>query len=349
MDENKLNELLGNVVQELGAAMNAPLVVMGDKLGLFKALAADGKMSPAELSEATGTAERYIREWLAAQAASGFINYDADRGTYWMSPEQTAVFADESSPVLVQGGFQNAEAFWRAVPRALDNFKTGEGMPWGEHDACLFEGTARFLGGIYRQSLVNSWIPAMKGIQEKLERGARVADVGCGFGTTTVLMAKAFPNSRFIGIDSHGESIEAAHRRAREANVGDRVEFHLGRADDFGGGPYDLVCHFDCLHDLGDPLAAATRAKSLLSADGSWMVVEPAAGDSVAENLNPVSRVFYTGSTLMCVAHALSEGGAALGAQAGGAQLGEIAKQAGFSSFERAVQTPFNHVYQGRP
>ncbi len=346
LDMNKLQPLLGTVVNELGAASNAALVIVGDKLGLFRALAT-GAMTSTRLAEKTGTHERYVREWLSAQAASGFVTYNAGDGTFSMSREQAAVFADENSPVYVTGGFYLLSSVYADEPKLAEAFKTGKGMGWGNRCNCLFCGVERFYRPGYQSHLVAEWLPALDGVVDKLERGAMVADVGCGHGASTVLMAQAFPNSQFVGIDFHEGSI--AHAR-QHANRLHNVRFEAGRAQDYQGSGYDLVTMFDALHDMGDPAGAAAHVRKTLKPDGTLMLVEPMAGDDLSENLNPVGRVYYAGSTHICVPTSLNqEVGAALGAQAGEKRLGEVIMQGGFSRFRRATETPFNMVLEARP
>ena len=347
IDPAKLDAFLGQVVGDAGAAMSAALVVLGDRLGLYKALAR-GPATAAELARRTGTAERYVQEWLDAQASGGYVRYAAADGTYALPAEQAAALADELSPAFVPGMFQIMHAMWTAVDRMVDKFKSGDGLPWGEHHSCLFEGTERFFRSGYRGNLVSSWLPALDGAVPRLERGAKVADVGCGLGASTILMAQAFPRSRFFGFDSHPASIELARKRAAEGGVADRVTFEVAGATDFPGRDYDLVCHFDCLHDMEDPTGAARRVRQVLAADGAWMIVEPFASDKPEENHNPVGRVFYSASTMLCVPHSLSRRGPALGAQAGEARLRAITADAGFGRFRRATETPFNLVLEAR-
>jgi 2-polyprenyl-3-methyl-5-hydroxy-6-metoxy-1,4-benzoquinol methylase len=351
IDSAKLDQFLGHVVGDLGAAMNAALVRVGDKLGLYKGLAAGGAQTPGELAQRTGTQERYVREWLCAQAAGGYLVYDAKNGRFSLSPEQGAALADETSPAYMPGGFQIVEAVVRAVDRAVQNFKNGSGMAWGDHAHCLFEGTERFFRSSYIGNLTTSWLPALEGAEAKLIRGARVADVGCGLGASTILMAKTYPKSRFWGFDAHGASIETARQRAEAAGVADRVVFEVARATQFPGTGYDLVAHFDSLHDMGDPAGAARHVRSALDADGTWMLVEPFASDRIEDNLNPVGRVYYAASTMLCVPASLADGGprAALGAQAGESRLRAVAVEGGFSRFRRATETPFNIVFEARP
>jgi SAM-dependent methyltransferase len=350
IDETKLNEFMGRVVGDLGAAMSAALVVLGDRLGLYKAMAAAGPVTPAQLAKATGTSERYVREWLNAQAAGGYVAYEPKSGTFVLPPEQAFALAEDLSPAACPGAFMVARAVWEAIDRASDNFRTGGGLPWGEQHACLFEGTERFFRAGYIGNLLSSWIPALDGVQAKLESGARVADVGCGLGASTLLMAKAFPRSRFVGFDSHAASIELARKRAADAGVGDRVTFEVGGSTTYPGADYDLVAHFDCLHDMEDPVGAARHTRRALAKDGTWMIVEPFAGDRPEENHTPVGRVYYSASTMICVPHSLSQRGPALGAQAGESKLrGVVVEGGGFTRFRRATQTPFNIILEARP
>ena len=345
LDMNKLEPLLGKVVNELGAASNAALVILGDKLGLFRALS-QGKMTSAELAKRTGTHERYVREWLSAQAATGFIDYDKDTQKFSMTPEQAAVFAVDGSPVLMTGGFNLMSAVYQDEPKLAEAFKTGKGLHWDDHAECLACGIARFFEPGYRAHLVAEWLPALEGVVDKLERGAKVADVGCGHGISTRLMAEAFPNSDFVGIDYHQGSI--AH--ARHANGFRNLRFEVARAQDFAGEGFDLVTMFDALHDMGDPVGAVAHIRKVLKSDGTLMLVEPAAGDSLADNLNPVGRVYYAGSTHICVPTALNqEVGLALGAQAGATRIGEVVREGGFTRFRKAAATPFNMILEARP
>jgi SAM-dependent methyltransferase len=345
LDMNKLEPLLNTVVNELGAASNGALVILGDKLGLFRALAR-GAVTSTELAAKTGTYERYVREWLSAQAASGFVNYDKDTKKFSMSPEQAAVFATESSPVFMVGGFNLMSAVYSDEPKLAEAFKSGEGMHWGDHSNCLSCGVARFFEPGYRANLIGEWLPALDGVVEKLKRGAKVADVGCGHGISTQLMAAAFPKSEFVGIDYHDGSI--AHAR-QHANGARNLRFEAARAQDFAGLNFDLVTMFDALHDMGDPVGAVAHIRKALATDGTLMLVEPAAGDSLADNLNPVGRVYYAGSTHICVPTSLNqEVGMALGAQAGAKCIEGVVRDGGFSSFRKAVTTPFNMVLEAR-
>jgi len=351
IDSEKLNQFLGQVVGDLGSAMSAALVVIGDRLGLYKAMAGAGPLTPGELADRTGTNERHVREWLCAQAAGGYVAYDPLTERFTLPAEHAVALADEASPAYVPGGFHIAEAVMEAVPRALENFRTGAGMAWGDHAHCLFEGAERFFRSSYVANLTSAWIPALESVTAKLEAGGRVADVGCGLGASTILMAKAWTRSIFVGFDAHPGSIEMARKRAEDAGVANRIRFEVARATDYPGTGFDLVAHFDCLHDMGDPAGAARRVRQSLAPDGVWMIVEPAAGDRVQDNLNPVGRVYYSASTILCVPASLADGEprTALGAQAGEARLRSVTQQGGFTRFRRAAQTPFNHVYEARP
>jgi 2-polyprenyl-3-methyl-5-hydroxy-6-metoxy-1,4-benzoquinol methylase len=349
VDMAKMQEFLGRALGDIGAAVHAPMVVIGDRLGLYKALAKSGPMTAAELAKATGTHERYVREWLNNQAAGGYVAYDAASARYRMPPEQAEAMADETSPFFLPGAWQAMTAAARAIPRLLDAFRDGKGMDWGEHDPDLFVGTERFFRPAYVGNLTSSWIPALEGVKEKLEKGAKVADVGCGHGASTIVMAKAYPRSTFHGFDSHEASVRAARERAKQAGVSDRVSFDVANASSFPG-TYDLVCHFDCLHDMSDPVGAAKGAKKALGKDGTWMIVEPVASDRPEENFNPVGRTYYGASTMVCVPCSLHGGGPALGAQAGEARLRDVVvRGGGFTRFRRAAETPFNMVLEARP
>jgi SAM-dependent methyltransferase len=348
VDEVRLNAFLGKVVGELGAAASAILVRLGDRLGLYRAMADGGPTTPAELADRTGTHERYVREWLANQAAGGYVTYDAGTGTYALPPEQALALASDDSPASVQGAFQVLAAMAKAEARVADRFRTGDGLSWSDQDGELFEGTERFFRPGYAAHLVREWIPALDGVEAKLVGGARVADVGCGHGASTILMAEAYPRSTFAGYDNHAASIASARARAARAGVADRVTFEVADAAAFPGSGYDLVAHFDSLHDMVDPVGAARRVRSALAPGGTWMLVEPRAGDRVEQNLNPVGRLFYAASTLICVPNSLAQHGLALGAQAGDARLREVVLQAGFASFRRAAETPFNVVLEAR-
>ena len=347
-DENKLNELLGKVVIEMGAAANGPLITIGDKLGLYKTLAEFKTLSANELADKTHTALRYVQEWLAAQAASGYVEYDAVKHHFYMTPEQTAVFGDSSSPVFMTGAFYAITSLYHDEPKMLEAFKTGEGISWGDHHTCLFCGTEKFFSPSYSGNLVNNWIPALDGVLEKLTQGAKVADIGCGHAASTIIMAKAFPNSHFVGIDFHQESIDHAQARADEAGL-DNIEFKVDAAKDYSDKDFDFITFFDCLHDMGDPVGACAHAKRALKPDGSCMIVEPFANDSIKGNLNPVGRAFYAFSTQLCVPCSKNqEVGLALGAQAGLKRLSETIKKGGFSYCEKAAETPFNLIIEAK-
>nr|WP_296074307.1 methyltransferase domain-containing protein [uncultured Actinoplanes sp.] len=334
-------------VGDFGAMLAGSMAVIGDKLGLYRAMAGAGPLTPAELADRTGTAERYLREWLSAQAAAGYVEVTGD-GRFELPTEHAIALADESSPASVIGGFELTLAAIRSTDRLVDAFRTGEGVGWHEHHEDLFEGCERFFRPGYAAYLVASWIPAMDGVQEKLSSGIRVADVGCGHGASTVLLASAYPNSTFVGLDYHPASIESAQSRAASAGIGNRTRFEVGRATELTG-TYDLICLFDCLHDMGDPVGALTHLRDHLAPDGSLLIVEPFAGDTLKDNLNPVGAVYYGASTLLCTPNSLSqEGGTALGAQAGEARLGEVASAAGLADFRRVAETPFNLVFQAR-
>jgi SAM-dependent methyltransferase len=350
VDPQKLNEFVGKMVGDLGAAMSAALVVLGDRLGLYKQLAAGGPSTPAALAQRSGTTERYVREWLAAQAAAGYVGYDSASGTYALSPEQAMVFADEGGPAFMAGAYEIIGAMIRDEPAIAEAFRSGKGVGWHEHDACLFRGTERFFRPGYAANLVANWIPTLDGVKAKLEKGARVADVGCGHGASTIVLAQAFPNSRFFGFDYHGPSIERARQAAVEAGVGDRTEFAVAAAKQFPGTGYDLVAFFDCLHDMGDPVGAARHVREALHEDGTWLIVEPFAHDRTEDNLNPVGRLYYAASTMICTPASLSqEVGLGLGAQAGEARLRDVVTSGGFTRFRRATETPFNLVLEARP
>ena len=349
IDEAKLNELMGRFVNDLGATGHAASMVIGDQLGLYRALAANRPLIPGELAGRTGTSERWVAEWLAGQAAGGYVTYDPDTGRYLLTEEQALALADEHSPAFVCGGAQLALGALRAVPALTEAFRTGQGMGWHQHHPDVFRGVERFFRSLYLANLTSDWIPALDGVQAKLEAGARVADVGCGHGASTVLLAQAYPNSVFTGFDYHPASIERARKAAVDAGVSDRVRFQVASATSYPGGGYDLVAVFDALHDMGDPVAAATHIRHTLSPVGILLLVEPMAADRLEDNLNPIGRLFYSFSTLVCVPNALSQQGRlVLGAQAGEARLREVLTQAGFTRIRQAAQTPFNLVLQAR-
>jgi SAM-dependent methyltransferase len=350
VDGDKLMGFVFRAVGEVGATLNTALVVMGDRLGFYRALAGAGPLTPAELAERTGTAERYVREWLNAQAAGGYVDYDPDSGRYTLPAEHAVALTDESSPAYLPGFFQIALGSVHDSPRITEAAKTGAGVGWHDHVHDVHEGCERFFRPGYNANLVPAWLPALDGVVGKLYRGARVADVGCGHGASTIVMAQAFPASTFIGSDYHEGSIRTARERAREAGVTNRVSFEVAPSASYSGRGYDLVTMFDCLHDMGDPIGAARHVHESLAADGTWMIVEPAAGDRVEDNLNPVGRAYYSFSTLLCTPASLSQDvGLALGAQAGEARIRDVVTSAGFSRFRRVSETPFNLVYEARP
>jgi SAM-dependent methyltransferase len=350
IDESKLNVFMGNFVRDLGAVMHAATIVVGDQLGLYKALA-QGPSTVEQLAARTQTDARYLREWLSAQAASGYVQYEPAGQCFSLSEEQAFALAEEGSPAFVPGAFQIAVAQFKAIPKMVQAMRTGLGIGWHEHDAALFHGTERFFRPGYAANLVAQWIPALEGVEAALQRGARVADVGCGHGASTILMAQAYPNSTFIGFDYHAPSIDRASLRAQEAGLDQsRVRFEVANAKEFPGKDYDLVAVFDCLHDMGDPIGASAHVRQSLKPGGTWMIVEPFANDRLEDNLNPVGRVFYSASTFICTPASRSqEVGACLGAQAGEARLRAAVTQGGFSHFRRATQTPFNLIFEARP
>ncbi|WAC64534.1 class I SAM-dependent methyltransferase [Pseudoxanthomonas sp. SL93] len=347
IDEHRLNEFLGHAVGDLGAAISATLMLVGDRLGLYRALA-DAPATPAELAQRTHTHERYIREWLGNQAAGGYVSFDAANGRYSLDEAQALCLANPDSPVDLAGAYYIVEAAFHALERTTENFRSGQGMEWGEHHACLFHGTERFFRAGYHAHLLAEWLPALDGAVEKLERGALVADVGCGHGASTVLMAKAFPHSQFVGYDYHADSIRTASERAQASGVRN-ARFEVADAVSYGEESLDLVTFFDCLHDMGDPIGAARHAHDALKPDGHCLLVEPFAGDHVQDNLNPVGRVYYGASSQICVPVSLARHGPALGAQAGQARLHQVMAEGGFRRFRRAAQTPFNLVLEARP
>jgi SAM-dependent methyltransferase len=350
INEAKLHEFMMKAVGEMGAAMNAALILVGDKLGIYKAMAGSGPMTSEEIAAKTKTHERYVREWLAAQSAGGFITYDSSTKKYTLPPEQALALADENSPVFLPGFFEIVSACIKDEPKVTEAFRTGKGLGWHEHDHCLFAGTERFFRPNYRAHLIGEWIPALGDIESKLKAGAKVADVGCGLGTSTILMAQAYPKSNFVGFDYHPASIEMARKAAAAAGVSDRVKFEVASAKEYPGEGYQLVAFFDCLHDMGDPEGAARHVRKTLDPGGAWMIVEPFANDKLEDNLNPIGRVFYAASTMLCTPASLSqEVGLGLGAQAGEGRLSKILKSAGFTRVRRASETPFNIVLEARP
>jgi SAM-dependent methyltransferase len=350
IDGDKLMGLVFKAVDEVGATLNAALVVMGDRLGYYQALADDGPATPGELAERTNTSEHYTREWLNAQAAGGYVEYDSSTGTYTLPPEQTVALTDPSSPAYLPGFFQIALGTVHHTSETIEAARSGAGIGWHEHTSDVHVGCERFFRPSYNANLLPSWLPALEGVVEKLERGARVADIGCGHGASTILMAEAFPRSEFVGSDYHQESIETARLRAAEAGLGERIRFEAAPAAGFSGSGYDLVTTFDALHDMGDPVGAARHVRESLAPDGTWMLVEPMAGDKVEDNLNPVGRAYYGFSTLLCTPGSLSQPvGLALGTQAGPARIRDVTTAAGFTRFRTVAQTPFNLVFEVRP
>ena len=350
LDPEKLNAFMGRAVGDMGAAFHAVLVLLGDRLGLYKAMADGQPVTSADLAHRTSTSERYVREWLNANAASGYILYDPATQTYNLPPEQALALAVEQSPVFLPGAFQIISACFQDADRIEAAFRTGAGMGWHEHHHDLFHGTERFFRPGYLANLTTSWIPALDGVEARLKEGARVADIGCGLGASTILMAKAYPQSEFFGFDYHAGSIDLARAAAQREGLSDRIHFAVAPAKSYPGKSYDLVAFFDCLHDLGDPTGAATHVRSTLAPGGAWMIVEPFAEDTPEANHNPVGRVFYSASTMLCVPASLSqEVGAAMGAQSGERRMGEVVTAGGFTRFRRAAQTPFNLVFEARP
>jgi 2-polyprenyl-3-methyl-5-hydroxy-6-metoxy-1,4-benzoquinol methylase len=349
IDESKLEAFLGQVFGDLAACYGGVMVSLGDRLGLYDSLNGAGPLTSAEVAERSGCTERYVREWLNSQTAAGYVEYDPETATYELPPEHAAVLADNDSPTLLTPAFNVPASMWLDEEQAIRAFRTGEGVPWGAHHERLFCGVGAFYRNAYSAALVPQWLPALDGMVERLEAGAKVADVGCGHGHSAVLMAQAFPNSRFHGFDLHAESVAAARVNAAEAGVADRVTFAAATATDYTEDGFDLICFFDALHDMGDPVGAARHARSALADDGTVMLVEPYAADAVEDNANPIGRLYYSASTVLCCAHAISEnGGHALGAQAGEAQLAGVFAEAGFGHWRRATETPFNLVLEAR-
>jgi SAM-dependent methyltransferase len=349
IDQTRLQSFIGRAVADLSAGYGGVMVSLGAKLGLYKAMAGAGPISARELAARAGCAERYVREWLNAQVAGGYVDYHAVSETYELSPEQAMVLADEASPLYIPHAWSVPASMWFDEHKAIEAFRTGRGVAWGDHDGRLYCGVAAFYRNAYRGSLVSEWLPALDGVVERLKAGIAVADVGCGHGHSTVLMAEAFPRSRFHGFDVHRASIDEARRNAAGAGVAARVGFDVARAADYPAGNYGLICFFDCLHDMGDPVAAARHAAEVLAPDGTVMLVEPFANDRVEDNLSPVARLYYAASTTLCCAHSIAEGGKlVLGAQAGEARLAEVFRKAGFTHFRRAAETPFNLILEAR-
>ena len=349
IDSDKLNALLGQAVQDMGAALHAPLIVIGDKLGLYRAMGDGAPVTAAQLAQRTGTAERYIREWLNANAAGKFVEYDSGTDTYFMTPEQALALAQDDTPIHLPGFYHMLASLMKDEEKITDIYRTGKGMGWHEHEKGLFEGCERFFRPTYLANLVSSWIPALDGVEAKLKAGARVADIGCGHGASTLLMAKAYPKSHFFGFDYHVPSIETARKKAAAAGVSDRVKFDVGQSKAFPGKDYDLVAFFDCLHDMGDPAGASKHVRESLAPGGTWMIVEPFAHDAIAANLNPVGRIMYSASASVCVPCSLSQEVAlGLGAQAGPAKIEKVVREGGFTRFRKATETPFNMVFEAR-
>jgi SAM-dependent methyltransferase len=350
IDEARLHEFVGRAVNDVSATISAGLVVIGEKLGLYKAMADAGAMTPGELALATGTRERYVREWLANQAAGGYIEYDPATERYELPVEHAMALAEESSPVYLPGAFRLAVATLKDEPDITEAFRSGRGIGWHEHNSGVYEGVAEFFRPSYEAHITTSWIPSLDGVEAKLRAGARVADVGCGHGTSTFIMARTFPQSSFTGFDNHEPSVHWARRVAAETDLGDHVTFDVASAKDYPGSDYDLVTTFDCLHDMGDPVGAARHILDTLAPQGVWMIVEPHAADRLEENLNPVARAYYGFSTFLCTPSSLAqEVGLALGAQAGEARIRKVVADAGFTRFRRAAETPFQMVYEARP
>ena len=348
INEDKMNQFLGKVIGDFGASLSSALVYIGQKLGLYKTMAAVGPTTPAELAQHTNTNERYVREWLINQAAGGYVEYDAESGRYGLSPEQAAALTEELSPFYVGGGFFVIKAMTHAVSRIEDHFRNGGGMLWGENDPDLFIGTERFFRPGYSAHLVATWIPALTGIEEKLKAGGKVADVGCGHGASTIIMAGAYPNSQFWAFDNHEASINHARDAAKAAGVLDRVNFEVANAQNIPDNGYDMIAFFDCLHDMGDPVGACRRAAEVLAADGSALIVEPMAGNTVEENFNPIGRTFAGASTLCCTSNSLALNGPALGAVAPESAIRDAVLAGGFKQFRRATETPFNRIFEAR-
>ena len=349
INPDALNALLGRAVQDMGAAMQAPLILIGDKLGLYRAMGDGVPVTPADLAKKTGTTERYVREWLNANAAGKMVEFDAKEGKYFMTPEQALVLALDDTPVHLPGFYHMLASLMKDEEKLTEIYRTGKGMGWHEHEKGLFEGCERFFRPNYLANLVSSWIPALEGVEAKLKAGARVADIGCGHGASTLLMAKAYPKSKFFGFDYHAASVETAREKAKAAGVSDRVTFAVASAKDFPGKDYDLIAFFDCLHDMGDPMGAAGHVKSALAPGGTWMVVEPFANDEATANHNPVGRIYYSASATICVPCSLAqEVGMGLGAQAGPARLEKVVRGGGFTHFRKAAETPFNMVLEAR-
>ncbi len=349
VDNTKLEEFLGRALADMGSALSSLLVFAGHKLGLYRTLAQAGPLTAAELAEKTGTNERMIREWLSSQAAGRYVTYDAVTGRFALPAEQAFALANEDSPVFLQGGFMIISSLFKDEEKITGALRTGKGLSWADHDRGLFEGTEMFFRPNYNANLVKNWIPALDGVEEKLRKGATVADVGCGHGASTILMAKAYPNSAFTGFDYHPQSIEWAKKQAEKEGVADKTRFEVAKSTNYPGKDYDLVAFFDCLHDMDDPFGAARHVRASLKKDGTWMIVEPFANEKLEDNLNPVGRIFYSASTMVCVPNSLANNGPALGAQAGETRIKDVVMSGGFGRFRRAAQTPFNLLFEARP
>jgi len=348
-DPDKLNAFIGRILGDIGAVGSGALVLLGDSLGLWRAMGDGEPLTAGELAYRTSTRERYVLEWLSAMAAAGYVAYDAGADKFHLTPEQATVFANEDSPAAMTGAFEVFASMWLDQAKVAEAFKTGKGVGWHEHDACLFRGTERFFRPGYTANLVSAWLPALSGVVDKLQAGARVADVGCGHGASTIVMARAFPKSQFFGFDYHPPSVERARKQAADAGVAGNTTFDVAQAKTFTG-TYDLVAFFDCLHDMGDPVGAAGHVRETLAPDGTWMIVEPFANDRLSDNLNPVGRVYYAASTMICTPASLAqEVGLGLGAQAGELRLRKVVTAGGFTRFRRAAETPFNLVLEARP
>lgn len=349
IDNKKLEEFVMKSVGDMGSSLSALMILLGDRLGLYKALNEYGPLKSEELAQKTDTSERYIREWLASQAAADYISYDVASKKFTLSPENALVLAEENSPVFIMGAYQIIRSLFKSEDKFAEIFKTGKGLRWGEHHHDLFEGTARFFKPGYISNLVQSWIPSLEGIEDKLKKGAKVADIGCGYGLSTTIMAKSFPNSQFYGYDNHAPSIEAAKENAIKENVKSNTNFLVVSANESIGNDYDLIAFFDCLHDMGDPLGALKFAKQSLKSDGTCMIVEPLANDKLEDNLNLMGKISYAVSSIVCVPNSLADNGPALGAQAGEQKIKDLVSEAGFTKFGRTIQTPLNAVYEARP
>jgi SAM-dependent methyltransferase len=349
IDPDALQALLGRAVQDMGAAMQAPLILIGDKLGLYRAMVDGEPVTPGELAKRTGTAERYVREWLNGNAAGRLVEYDAEKGTFFLTPEQAMVLGMDDTPVHLPGFYHMLASLMKDEEKLTEIYRTGKGMGWHEHEKGLFEGCERFFRPTYLANLVANWLPALEGMEAKLKAGARVADIGCGHGASTLLMAKSYPASEFVGFDYHRPSVEMAREKAKAAGVEDRVKFEVASAKEFPGKDYDLVAFFDCLHDMGDPVGAAGHVHGALARNGTWMIVEPFANDDAAANHNPIGRIYYAASATVCVPCSLAqEVGLGLGAQAGPARIEKVVRGGGFTQFRKAAETPFNMVFEAR-